>query len=243
MKKVFYITLSLILFASIFLYFPKATIYANDELPQPEVVLQNVDEYQNMSIYADETLLCSSLGKVLDVKNNTTFQNDDIEEGIVSPKFAQKTDNCFVIFDSLDRIQIYNLNFEYQHTLRYVDCNLPYNLGNIISVTKDYSGNLYFLDITNQKVLTVKNDYLKIEEVDLTLTFEILNTAKKGCAHFKEITNAAKEHDYRLNYKRLKKDQDILTVTRGGSLRFLRETDFWSIEKMDNVDNNVSQEI
>lgn len=179
MKKLISLFLSILIVVSILVAPQLHIVFANGEDDGvPQVVLTNVDKYENMSIYSNKVLLCSADGEVFDTTDNFKFNSNDLETGIFEPMFAEETPNNFVVFDSLKRIQIYNKSFEHTKTLNLVSATTPYNLGNIVDVTKDYSGNLFFLDITNQKVLNLKNDILKIEEVNLTLSFTITADTK-----------------------------------------------------------------
>lgn len=179
MKKLISLFLSILLVISTLVTFPDHTVFADTEENElPQVVMTGVNKYENMSIYSNKILLCSAEGEVFDVANNFKFDSTDLETGIYEPLFAEETPDNFVIFDSLKRVQIYNKAFEYTKTLNLVGATTPYILGDVIDVTKDYSGNLFFLDITNQTVLCLKNDMQRIEEVNLTLPFAITADTK-----------------------------------------------------------------
>ena len=178
MKKLINLFLSILLVVSIFVTLPSHIVFADEEDGIPIEILADVDKYENMSIYSNKVLLCSAEGEIFDVANNFKFDSADLETGIFEPMFAEETPNNFVVFDSLKRIQVYNKAFEYIKTLNLVSATTPYNLGDVVDVTKDYSGNIFFLDTTNQKVLTLKNDIKKIEEVNLTLSFTITADTK-----------------------------------------------------------------
>lgn len=183
MKKLISLFLSILIIVSILVAPQLNTIFAEGEDDGvPQVVLTNVDKYENMSIYSNKVLLCSAEGEVFDISNNFKFDSANLETGIFEPMFAEETPNNYIVFDSLKRIQAYDKSFEHIKTLNLVSATTPYNLGDIVDVTKDYSGNLFFLDITNQKVLNLKNDIQKIEEVNIALSFTI-TTGTKICAN------------------------------------------------------------
>ena len=181
MKRYINIFIVIILLFSLFISPQINFVFADENAESPITIVNNEidDEYEKMSIFSNEILLCSKNGKIFNVKSLSIFENSDLETGIYIPTFAEKiSQNKISIFDSLNRIQQYNGNYEYLATLKYVSSDNPYNLGEVIDVTKDYSGNLYFIDYTKQKILKLENDNSKIEEININLNFAILKNYK-----------------------------------------------------------------
>lgn len=157
-------------------------VFANqDNLIQIETQIENFDDYCFIDNYSNTIILTSQNAVTkIDEQKVVSYDNDDTQTGICNAKFSVVTKSFIAIFDSLNRIQMYNQNFEYIKTFMYVEGETKYNLGNIISITKDYAGNLYFVDGNANKVLSLQISNDNITEINID--FDI-NSSTKICVN------------------------------------------------------------
>ncbi|MGN1222174.1 MAG: hypothetical protein ACI4TT_02970, partial [Christensenellales bacterium] len=125
--------------------------------------LENIDKYNYINIFSDNiTLLSTELNKIVFCGGESTkkFENTGTNDGqIIAPKFIKKiADDKFAVYD-INRIQIFDADFNYLKRFAYIyDDTIPLALGGIVSISTDYAGNLYMLDITNNLVLKLNVD-------------------------------------------------------------------------------------
>ena len=153
-----------------------------DEFLEVETSIENFDEYNSISIYSNQILLTAE-NKVTSIANGQVinFNNIGGENGqIYQPKFAKKLkDNSILIYDGLNRVQIYNEQFQFLKLFDKINAGSKfYNLGIVSSLATDYLGNVYMADATNNKILKIDVDGTYIEEVALTTTAQISNRTK-----------------------------------------------------------------
>lgn len=169
MKK--YISIFFALMLGIFTLFCPQNKGVNcfaDEVTNLGYSFENISNYYSISKYS-KTIYLTSESKIAKIDNQVAyFDNSDTATGIYKPQFAMQVDDEVVaVFDSLNGIQIYNCNFEHKATYRIVESlqNTKYSLGKVSSVAKDYLGNLYFIDYTNNKILCLAQNATAITEV------------------------------------------------------------------------------
>lgn len=166
MKKILSFILLFALIVINILSINNITIFADGpELKKLDYTITNIDDYSQIDYYSNHILLTSNQNVVIANDEVNLFQNTDTETGIYNPKISVMTTNYFFVFDELNRIQIYNQNLEFVKSCKYVESDSLYNLGNVLCCSKDYSGNLYLADKTNQKILFLNFESLTIKEI------------------------------------------------------------------------------
>lgn len=158
-----------ILFCNLFLGVNASKIVFAEEVEEEFTItncvieLENIDKYNYINIFSDNiTLLSTEQNKIafLGGESTKTFENTGTNDGqIIAPKFVKKiADDKFAVYD-INRIQIFDADFNYVKRFAYIyDDTLPLALGGIVSISTDYAGNLYMLDITNNLVLKLNID-------------------------------------------------------------------------------------
>ena len=150
----------------------------DDNLTAMNVNLENFEDYTFLDIHS-KTLLLLSNQRVTKFEDETlNFDDTNTVTGIYQPKFALILNDEIAVLDSLDRVQVYNTNFEYKNTYQYVEGETKYNLGNIVDVSKDYAGNLFLIDSSNNKVLMLSKNCENIVELEVDETYIFDDNAK-----------------------------------------------------------------
>lgn len=168
MKKIInFLFILILLLISIFTT-KNIIVFANEtELNQLDYSVENLDNYNSIDYYSNNIVLTTSQHIVIINQNTSLFQNNDTEMGIYNAKHSIMTTNYLFVFDELNRFQVYNKDFEFIKTCKYVESDNIYNLGVVECIAKDYSGNLYFIDKTNEKILFLNSQNLVITEIDI----------------------------------------------------------------------------
>ncbi|MBO7508340.1 MAG: hypothetical protein J6T39_01695 [Clostridia bacterium] len=165
------------MFFSFFANFNTSKIVCADgETELVEIDVENLNSYNFVDSYNNEIYLTSSqkITYFEEEANIKQFSNNNINEGFYNAKFVLKASSQTIyVFDELKRIQVYDEEFEYQKTFQYVSGNTLYNLGEVSSVCKDFFGNVFFADYTNNKILTIDTENNSIAEIEINIELNL----------------------------------------------------------------------
>lgn len=202
MKKIFLLTALLM----IAIYYPlchSGVIFAS-ETNQPQLIetnINNINTYDYFDIYGGEFLFSSSTNNIISIykdNNNSSYNNYGGQDNQISaPKFITKINSGkFAVLNQFNGIKIFDKNFNFIKRYEIIQkANESfYSLGSIADICKDYSGNLYILDYTNNKVLylDINNEYLtelNIANITLNENCKISTNANGNKFAILDITN------------------------------------------------------
>lgn len=172
-----------LLFCCIGANLPSATVFADNTNPftltDCQVNIADIDKYNNISIYSNTVFLTSTeLSKITISNNNnlSVFNNYGTNDGqITAPKFTKKIAGDKIAIYDLNRVQIFDEQFNYIKRFAYIDNQpLPLSLGTVVSMCADYQGNLFLLDKTNNLILTINQQNDIIQTIQLPQEQQVL---------------------------------------------------------------------
>lgn len=188
MKNKLFIFFSILglLLSTLFVNIPSQIVFAQEntfDITEHSVNVADINKYNYIDIYSNNiTLLSTELNTISYITQSTTntFNSVGVNDGqIMMPKFAKKINNHIAIYDSLKRLQIFDSEFNFTKRFAYIqDDNLPLNLGEIVSISTDYSGNLFMLDKTNNLILKVGLNDDIINKIDINKEITIADNSK-----------------------------------------------------------------
>lgn len=143
----------------------------------------DIDNYNYINIFGDNiNILSTELHKLCYVKSETvkSFSNYGTNDGqITAPQFLKRISNQLAIYD-INRIQVFDLDFNYIKRFAYINNEpLPLALGTVVSMSADYSGNIYMLDKTNNLILKLNTSNDIIEKLEIVTQQITINDNSK----------------------------------------------------------------
>lgn len=142
-----------------------------ENIEKVDITVENISKYNYIDKHADNFVLTSTELNTITIANSTdtkSFSTLGGTEGSVSnPYFTKAIDEQnLAVIDEFDRIQIFNYEFQFIKQFYAIQTSSSFiKLGKVVSIDVDYSGVLYMLDLSNNKILKLDISETYISEV------------------------------------------------------------------------------
>lgn len=186
MKKGLCIIFALILALLPLFNFNEQKIFAE----QKSITDYTTSDYSNFNIISSAEFYCSKNYQIEHFKNGeveTFGTSGNLDGQLTNIIFFKVLKNGeFAVFDSLNRLQFFDISFNHLKTILYIKNNNNYSLvGNITEIQTDIFSNVYLLDSTNSCILKANSSlsnfeiYKTLSNITNASQFTVTNTTNE----------------------------------------------------------------